>query len=211
MATTGFLLPTARTVDTGDGTWADDVNILADDGSEATFSLTSKNTTGRSLIGQTFGFDSAVPSGATIDQVNIRMEYRVDSTSGLANPQMQAFVSGGAVGAVRSGSPAEPTTLTENTFDITADRAWVRADLLDGVFDLRIQGRNGNSTNDPSYRWDYIAVEVVYTAAPGGQSITPAAVTVTATPSSLTVAVVVEPVRRPPVVPSTAVHRAASW
>jgi hypothetical protein len=187
MATTGFLLPTARTVDTGSGTWADDVNVLADDGSEATFSLTSKNTSGRWLIGQTFGFDSAVPSGATIDQVNIRMEYRVNSTSGIANPELQAFVSGGAVGAANAGSPAEPTTLTENTFDITADRAWVRADLLDAAFDLRCRGRNGNSTTDPSYRWDYIAVEVVYTAA------------------------VVEPLPKPPVVPPTAVHRAASW
>jgi hypothetical protein len=163
MPSTGFLLPTARTVDTGSGTWTLDSNILADDGAEATFALTVKNTAGRWLIGQSFGFDSAIPAGATIDQVNIRMEYRVNNTGGIANPELQAFVSGGAVGAVRAGSPAEPTTLTLNTFDITADRAWTRADLLNGTFDLRCRGRNGNSTNDPSYRWDYLAVEVVYT------------------------------------------------
>jgi hypothetical protein len=164
VSTTGFLLPTARTVDTGSGTWTLDSNILADDGAEATFSLTSKNTSGRWLIGQSFGFDAAIPAGSMIDQVNIRMDYRVNDTGGVANPQLQAFVSGGAVGAVRSADPAEPTTLTENTFDITADRSWTRDDLLDAVFDLRCTGRNGNSTTDPSYRWDYIAVEVVYTA-----------------------------------------------
>lgn len=164
MPATGFLLPAARTVDAGSGTWTNDVNILADDGAEATFSLTSKNTTGRSLRGQNFGFDSAIPAGATINQVQIRMEYRVNNTGGVANPEMQAFVSGAAVGSVRAGSPAEPTTLTINTFDVTADRAWTRADLLDGVFEIRCWGRNGNSTTDPSYRWDYVAAEVTYTA-----------------------------------------------
>jgi hypothetical protein len=186
VSTTGFLLPTARTVDAGSGTWTNDVNILADDGAEVTFSLTSKNTSGRWLIGQTFGFDSAIPVGATIDQVNIRTEWRVNTTSGIGHLELQAFVSGGAVGTVDTNS-AEPTTLTTETFDITADRAWTRADLLDGTFDLRCRGRNGNSTTDPSYRWDYIAVEVVYTAT------------------------VVEPLPKPPVVPPTAVHRAASW
>jgi hypothetical protein len=35
--------------------------------------------------------------------------------------------------------------------------------LLDANFALKIRGRNGNSTSDPSYRWDYIAVQVTYT------------------------------------------------
>jgi hypothetical protein len=167
MPSTGFKLPGARTVDAGSGTWTNDVNVLADDGVEATFSLAVKNTTGRWLIGQTFGFDTAVPAGATIDQVNIRMEYRVNTTGGIANPELQAFVSGVAVGAVRAASPLEPLTLTINTFDITADRSWTRADLLNGTFTLRCRGRNGNSATDPSYRWDLIAVEVVYTEPAG--------------------------------------------
>jgi hypothetical protein len=165
MPTTGFKLPAARTIDAGNGTWTNDVNVLTDDGAEATFSLTTKNVSGRWLRGQTFGFDTAVPAGATIDQVNIRMEYRVNSTGGIANPQCQAFVGGVAVGAVRTASPLEPTVLTLNTFNVTADRAWTRADLLNASFEMRIRGTNGNSTTDPSYRWDLMAVEVVYTEA----------------------------------------------
>lgn len=165
MPTTGFLLPTARTVDAGSGTWTNDVNILADDGAEATFSLTSKNTAGRWLRGQTFNFDAAIPVGATIDLVEIRMEYRVNNTGGVANPQIQAFVGGTGIGTVRTASPLEPITLTLNTFDITADRAWTRADFLNGTFELYVRGQNGNSTTDPSYRWDYIAAQVTYSTA----------------------------------------------
>lgn len=172
MPTTGFVLPTTRTVDAGSGTWTNDVNILASDGSEATFSLTSKNTDGSQLRAQNFGLGSAIPVGATIDQVQIRMNYRVNSTAGVADPRIQAYVSGASVGAIRSGSPSEPTTLTINDFDITADRSWTRADLLDGTFEILIWGRNGASTSDPSYRWDYVAVDVTYTEAPSGNNFT---------------------------------------
>lgn len=163
MTSTGWVVPTARTVDAGSGTWTNDANVLVDDGTEATFSLTSKNTTGRALRGQTFGFDSLIPAGSTVDTVEIRAEWRVNSTSGVGNLELQAFVSGSAVGSVNTNS-AEPTTLTTNSYNITAARSWTRADLLNGTLELRTWGRNGNSTNDPSYRWDAIAVQVAYTA-----------------------------------------------
>jgi hypothetical protein len=68
------------------------------------------------------------------------------------------------VGTVLANA-AEPTTLTTNTDDITADRSWTRADLLNGTFELKCRGRNGNNTTDPSYRFDHIAVQVNYTEA----------------------------------------------
>jgi hypothetical protein len=165
MATTGWVLPTANTVEAGSGTWTNDTNIRVDDGTEATFSLASKNTTGRWNAGQTFNLDSAIPSGSTIDTVEIRCEWRLNNAGGIGILEMQAFVSGGAVGAVRSNS-AEPTTLTTDNANITADRSWVRADLLNGTFELKCRGRNGNSATDPSYRFDHIAVQVGYTEAP---------------------------------------------
>lgn len=162
MATTGWVLPSANTVEAGSGTWTNDTNIRVDDGTEATFSLTSKNTSGRWNAGQTFGFDALIPAGSTIDTVEIRADWRVNSTAGIATLELQAFVSAAGVGAARANA-AEPTTLTTDTFDITADRAWVRADLLDGTLELKCRGRNGNSTTDPSYRFDHIAVQITYT------------------------------------------------
>ena len=166
MPSTGWLLPTANTVEAGSGTWTSDTNIRTDDGAEATFSLAVKNTTGQWNAGQTFGFDSAIPAGATITQVQIRAEWRVNNAGGIANLGLQAFVSGGAVGAVRENT-AEPTTLTTDTYDITADRSWTRSDLLNGTLELKVRGRNGNNATDPSYRVDHIAVNVTYTEAVG--------------------------------------------
>jgi hypothetical protein len=173
--TTGFVLPTASGILAGSGTWTLPGNITANDGTEATFSLAVKNTTGRWAVAEIFGLLSIIPVGATIDQVNIRSEWRVNNAGGIGILEMQAFVSGASVGAVRANS-AEPTTLTTSTFDITADRAWTRADFADGTFEILIRGRNGNSATDPSYRWDHVAVEVVYTesASPSEVTLTPA-------------------------------------
>ena len=162
MPSTGWIVPTANTVEAGSGTWTSGSNILADDGTEATFSLTSKNTSGAWNSGQTFGFDALIPANATVTQVQIRAEWRVNNAGGIANLELQSFVSTVAVGTVRANA-AEPTTLTIDTFDITADRTWARADLLNGTFELKVRGRNGNSTTDPSYRVDHIAANVTYT------------------------------------------------
>ncbi len=163
MPATGFVLPTAQSVTgTEPGTWTNPENILANDGVEAVFSLTSKNSAGKWNAGQSFGFDSLIPAGSTIDLVEIRVNWRVNSTGGIANLELQAFVGGVAVGTVRANS-AEPTTLTLDSFDITADRAWTRADLLNGTFELKVRGRNGNSTTDPSYRVDHVQAQVTYT------------------------------------------------
>ncbi|HZL93741.1 MAG TPA: hypothetical protein VFB99_08855 [Vicinamibacterales bacterium] len=163
MASTGWLLPTANTVEAGDGTWTNDTEILTDDGTEATLSVAVKNTTGRWNAGQTFNFDSAIPAGATITKVEIRADWRIASTAStvIAILELQAFVSAGAVGSVSANS-SEPTTLTTDTFDITADRSWTRADLLNGTFELKVRGRNGNDADDPSYRVDHIAAQIEY-------------------------------------------------
>ena len=146
----------------GSGTWTNDTNIRADDGTEATCSIAAKNTTGRWNAGQTFGFGALIPSGSTIDTVEIRADWRLNNAGGIGILELQAFVSGGAVGSVRANS-AEPTTLTTDTFNITADRSWTRADLLDGTFELKCRGRNGNNATDPSYRFDHIAAQITYT------------------------------------------------
>ncbi len=161
MATTGWVAPTANTVEAGSGTWTSDTSIRVDDGTEATFSLTTKNTSGRWNAGQTFGLGALISANATISQVQIRAEWRVNSTGGIGTLELQAFVSAAAVGAVRQNA-TEPTTLTTDTFDVTADRAWTRANLLDGTLELKVRGTNGNSTSDPSYRVDHIAVNVTY-------------------------------------------------
>jgi hypothetical protein len=160
---TGWLRPTANTIEAGNGTWTNSTNIFVNDGVEAEALLTTKNVDGAWNAGQFFNFDSNIPLGATISTVQVRGDWRVSSAGGIGILEMAAFVSGSSTGVIRDNS-LEPTSLTTNTFDITADRGWVRDDLLNSTFELKIRGRNGNSTNNPGYRFDHIAARVLYTA-----------------------------------------------
>lgn len=161
MSVTGWKLPATATVEAGSGTWTNQNNVLTDDGTEATLAIAAKNTTGRWVRGDDLGFDSALPADAVITKVEIRAEWRVNNAGGIGHLELQAFVGGVAVGAVRTNS-AEPTTLTTDTYDITADRTWTRANLLNASFDLKVRGRTGNSATDPSFRFDHIAAQVTY-------------------------------------------------
>jgi hypothetical protein len=161
VSVTGWKLPATATVEAGSGTWTNQNNVLADDGTEATLAIAAKNTTGRWVRGDDLGFDSAIPASAVITKVEIRAEWRVNNAGGIGILELQAFVGGVAVGAVRANS-AEPTTLTTDTFDITADRTWTRANLLNASFDLKVRGRTGNNATDPSFRFDHIAAQVTY-------------------------------------------------
>jgi hypothetical protein len=169
---TDWLLPTAQTIEAGSGTWTNSSNILADDGTEASFSLTSKNTDGSWNVGQMLGFDSTIPATSSITAVQIRADWRVTSAGGIGNLDLAAFVTGSSTGQLRSNT-SEPTSLTTNTFTITFDRDWTRDDLLNSTFELKVRGRNGNSATDPFYRFDHIAARVSYSPEPvvGGEAV----------------------------------------
>lgn len=177
MATTGFRFPTTDAAVSG--SWTNATNVQADDGAVAVCNIAAKNTTGVREQGG-FGFSTAVlPDAATITQVNLRVEWRVQT-----NASVIAFL--GARARVTTTdltlheNAAEPITLTVETFDITAERAWTPADFRDGTFKTRLQGRNGNDASDPGYEFDYVAVEVVYSVS--------SPVTVTPDTASLTTA-----------------------
>ena len=58
----------------------------------------------------------------------------------------------------------EPAADTVITVDITADRAWTRADLLDAVLKATAEGRRGNSNTAVTFSLDQIKYEVTWNA-----------------------------------------------
>jgi hypothetical protein len=171
MPSTGFTNGTTQTNDTlASTTWSNQANILDQDDDEVTEAITAKNTpgSGSTTLGWlkvgTFGFDSAIPSGSTISQVIIRVRSRVNSAGGIANREM-AWAISGTRGTNVHGSATEPLTLETVDTDVTGERAWTRADLLNGTFEVHVRGRNGNSPTDPSYRFAYVAVNVTHEVA----------------------------------------------
>ena len=149
--------PTANEVEsTG---WTDPNNAHADDGAYATTAPAKNN--GKSTRWLTFEFDSNVPSGATINSVKIIYEYKVSTTSSIATMRVRAVV--GGVNEEDHDDTSEPTTDTQKTVDITADRTWTRDNLLNANFKVTGDGRRGNSNTAVTLSLDYVKVEVNYT------------------------------------------------
>jgi len=145
------------------GTWTEPTNVQADDNATALTTIAAKNTTNERQQGN-YGFDSAIPTGSTINSVAIEVEHDVSTASGIAFLENLAYVSSTA-GAVNSNGN-EPTTLLEESFTNYArpgGGSWTRADLLNGTFVTGIRARSGNSATSVTYEWDYIRVAVDYT------------------------------------------------
>lgn len=165
MPSTGYRLPTADAAVSG-ALWTNTTNVQADDGAVASCTIAAKNTTNVREQG-TFGFSTAVvPDNATITQVQLQVEWRVTLSAGVIGILgVRARV--GTTDLTIHENSAEPTTLTVETFDITAERVWTPADLRDGTLKTRLEPRNGNDADAEVYEFDYVALQVTYTV-PGG-------------------------------------------
>lgn len=114
-----------------------------------------------------YGFDGVIPVGATIDQVELLVEWMFTDCSG--NPGTLD------VGAVVSGSLVSTehltcqTTETTNTVDMGDGTSWTRDDLLDANFKVRVIANShtsGNPNQNQTFSLDRIAVRVTYTPPP---------------------------------------------
>jgi hypothetical protein len=157
--------PTANeTIGGASGAWTNPTNAHADDGTNYATAAPGKNQTYENRWG-TFGFDSLIPSGATINSVKILAEYNVSTTASIAQLQAQATVAGTDCPTSVLTHTTEPTTDTVATFDVTSCRSWTRDDLTDANFKVRVGGRRGNSNTAVTFSLDYVTVEVDYTPA----------------------------------------------
>lgn len=144
--------------------WTNPTNANADDGAYATYTIAAKNTTGNVNTLTNFGFDSSIPSGATINSVALEVQHKVSTTGGIANLECTVAISG-TPGTYNTDS-AEPTTDTIRTYSSLArpgGGSWTRNDLLDGTFTVLLRARSGNNATSVVYSWDYATVSVDYT------------------------------------------------
>lgn len=144
------------------GTWTTQNNILSDTdaNASATIAIAAKNTTD-TLEVQNFGFDSAIPAGATIRKVQLSVNWKVSSTAGIAN--LDAFWRVVTTNGTTHTNSAEPIAFTNNIYDVTSERSWTRADLLNGTFVVRVNARSGNNATSVTYSFDWVRVIVDFT------------------------------------------------
>jgi YD repeat-containing protein len=146
-----------RSPSSNDAGWASGGNAYASDNAYAT-SAPAKNTTTAIKVGA-FGFDATVPANAAITSVTVTVEWKVSTTASIATLGAQAWVNGVAVGSEFVNS-AEPMADLSQPFTVSG---LTRAQLLDGVFQVRVRATRGNSNNVFTASLDAVSVRVNYT------------------------------------------------
>jgi len=151
--------PSSNAADVGAGL-TNPTNVYADDGTYTTAAPAAKNTTLGTRYG-TFGFDGVIPTDATITKVQLIYEWKCSTTGSIATARIRSSVV--TTDGTNHDDATEPAADTTNTYDITAERSWVRADLLDGTFFVELHAIRGNSSTAVTFSFDYVKVEVTYT------------------------------------------------
>jgi hypothetical protein len=164
MATTGWRLGLASANVTG--TWDNLGNVLVEDENTTSFTSTTKNET-RTFRVYNFGFDSLVPVGATIDQVNWR-NRGARSGGGTLESWLRRDTTDGVISTVGGTSL---TTVTVTDEPRPGGGAWTRADILDGNFEIRCRATQPNNTTGRTYEFAWVEIEVLYTEASTGEDL----------------------------------------
>ena len=141
--------------------WTNSANGYAADNTYAT-AVPAKNGTTSVRVG-TFGFDSQIPAGATITNVTVSVEWKVDITTSIATLGSQVYV-GGVARGTELVNTAEPTSDTIQTYTVSG---LTRADLLDGTFEVQVRASRGNSNTVLTASLDAVTVTVDYTTGGG--------------------------------------------
>jgi hypothetical protein len=153
--------PTTNAAKGTDTQWTNPSNAHADDGVNAVGA--DPGPTGLVFGNKwgTFGFGAVIPVGATITKVQVIIEDGITGIGVNGHLNTQPIV-GGTDQTLRGDFSGLETYPVVHTVDHTADRAWTRADLLDGTFEVNVRFVadviNGNTCN-----LDYVKVEVTYT------------------------------------------------
>lgn len=121
MSNTGFKLAGAgaNNADAGDTSWANPSNVIADDGSEA-WCQSAGGTTSRYLHATNFGF--AIPSAATIDGIQVRIQKRESGNDQVRDHTVQLIIGGTRSGDNKADTATNwPGTATNANHGGTAD------------------------------------------------------------------------------------------
>jgi hypothetical protein len=168
---TGLLSPGANAADSGgdgNGFQGGAANGHGDDTASAidtdsgTTSSTSCTSSGRDKH-RFFDYGIALPSGATVRGIEVRLDARVDSTSGSPRMCVQLSWNGGASWTAAQATSTLSTTMATRTLGGAANtwgRTWTPAELSNANFRVRVINAANSTSRDFSLDW--IAVRVTY-------------------------------------------------
>jgi hypothetical protein len=170
---TGLRSPTANAADSGgdgNGFESNPANGQADDAASAvdidsgTASSTSCTSTARDKH-RFFNYGISLPAGATVQGIEVRLDSRVDSTSGSPRMCVELSWDGGVHWTAAQATSTLSTTMATRILGAATNtwgRTWTPAELSDANFRVRVTDV-ANSTNR-DFSLDWIAVRVSYKA-----------------------------------------------
>ena len=184
---TGLRSPTANAAETtsaGDnnGYQTTPANAHTDDTLNAVDTDSGTNTnTGCTNTGKDrhrfYNYGFTIPSGATINGIEVRLDARVDSTTGAPKICIQLSWNGGATWTTAKQTATLGTAMATFTLGTATDtwgRTWSLSEFSDTNFRVRVIDVASNTARD--FTLDWVAVRVHYA---GGA---PTAPTITSTP-----------------------------
>lgn len=185
-ADTGLRSPTSNLADTGgdgNGYQGSPSNAHADDTLNAVDTDSGSNT-GTSCTGtdkdkhRFYDYSFSIPTGSTINGIEVRLDARADSTTGTPRICVQLSWDGGTTWTAVKTSANLTTTLATYTLGNATDnwgRAWSVNDFSNPNFRVRLINIASNISRD--FTLDWVAVRVHYTASPTPPTITSTPVT----------------------------------
>lgn len=157
---TGYRTAAANASDSGgdgNGFQTNPANAYADGGGVAS------NPDGAGDRHRYYNYDIAIPDGYTIEGIEVRADWRLDSTVGTSSLRVELSWNGGATWTAHKLDTQE--TIAEHTgvFGGPADlwgRTWTAADLSNANFRVRVVCNSNAALRD--FHLDWLAVRIHY-------------------------------------------------
>jgi hypothetical protein len=157
---TGLLNPSAQAADTGgndDGFEVTPTYAFADD------TFYALNVNGPGDRHRYYDYSISIPSGCSIKGIEVRLDWRLDSTEGTSSMSVElSWDEGTSWTAAKTDSTettSEHTALLGGSTD-TWDRSWTSADLTNASFRVRLTSNSDQSSTD--FYLDWVPVRVYY-------------------------------------------------
>jgi hypothetical protein len=156
---TGLLNPSAQAADPGDGNGFEVVptNAFADDSSFAV------NVDGAGDQHRYYDYGASIPSGCSVKGIEVRLDWRLDSTDGTNSVSVELSRDGGTSWTAAKTDTEETTSEHTATLGSPTDtwgRSWTAEDLSDANFLVRLTSNSSDSLRD--FYLDWAPVKVHY-------------------------------------------------
>jgi hypothetical protein len=161
-ADTGWKDPSANAADAGDGFEDSPENAYSDD------TAVASNVDGVGDSHRYYGYDFGLPGGATIQGIEVRLDWYLDSKQGKSNIDVELSWDGGSswtnAKTTEKGEAIETTDILGGPSD-TWGRDWALGEL--SSVNLRVRITCTSNQSDRDFYLDWVSANVYYTVETG--------------------------------------------